>query len=72
MDRQWAAGLRAFEIVLAQLISNFIVLLFQILCLLFVALVIFKLPLVGKVLLATAIASSCVCVCVCVCFRRRC
>ncbi len=48
MDRQWAAGIRPYEVLIAQLLSQFVMLFVQVLCLLFVALVVFKLPMVGR------------------------
>lgn len=58
MDRQWAAGVRAPEILLAQLFSQFIMLFFQICCLLVVALGIFRLPMVGDLALVVLLAMS--------------
>lgn len=56
LDRMWAAGVRASEVMMSQVITQFFVLLGQVLLLLFVALVIFKLPMVGNVGLVIGVA----------------
>jgi len=56
MDRQWAAGVRPSEIMIAQWLAQSVMLLVQIGFLLLFALVIFQLPLNGSIFLVIALA----------------